>query len=240
MKPIAIVTDIEGTTSSIRFVKDILFVYAEQFLPDFIRKHKEERDVARQLRSLSESTGIPLKDTEALIKQLVSWMKEDNKSTELKALQGMVWELGYQRGEFQAHVYPDVPDKLREWQSDGINLYVYSSGSEKAQRLFFRYSVSGDLRLLFAGYFDTSIGPKREEQSYRNLAQWVALPPQDILFLSDVEAELDAAAATGIKTVWVVRPQEVSEEQQVAMDAARRHSRHPVVSSFDEIDLDAL
>lgn len=234
MKPIAIVTDIEGTTSSIRFVKDILFVYADQFLPDFIRKHKEERDVARQLRSLSENTGIPLKNTEALIDQLRKWMREDNKSTELKALQGMVWEMGYQRGEYQAHVYPDVPDKLREWADAGINLYVYSSGSEKAQRLFFRYSVFGDLRLLFAGHFDTSIGPKQDAQSYQNLLDWIALPPADVLFLSDVEGELDAAAAVGIKTVWVLRPQESGA------DITKLRSKHPMVTSFKDIRLEDL
>jgi enolase-phosphatase E1 len=236
MKPIAIVTDIEGTTSSIRFVRDILFVYAEQFLPDYIRKHKEERDVARQLRSMSENTGIPLKNTEALIAQLQEWMRADEKVTELKALQGMVWEMGYQRGEYQAHVYPDVPGKLREWLDAGINLYVYSSGSEKAQRLFFRYTNFGDLRLLFAGYFDTSIGAKQEPQSYRNLADWIALPPEDILFLSDIEAELDAAAQAGIRTVWVVRPQ----ESAVDVSKLKVKSKHPVVTSFKEIDLDKL
>jgi len=231
MKPIAIVTDIEGTTSSIRFVKDVLFVYAEQFLQEFVRKHKEERDVARQLRSMSDNTGIPLRNTEDLIKQLLVWMREDKKVTELKALQGMVWEQGYQRGEYQAHVYPDVPEKLREWQEDGINLYVYSSGSEKAQRLFFRFTTFGDLRLLFAGYFDTNIGAKQEEQSYRNLAEWIALPPSDILFLSDVEAELDAAAAAGIRTIHVVRPQEAGG------DVSAVKSKHPIVHSFAEIEL---
>jgi enolase-phosphatase E1 len=227
MKPIAIVTDIEGTTSSIRFVKDILFVYAEQFLPDFVRKHKEERDVARQLRAMSESTGIPLRNTEALIARLMQWMREDQKVTELKALQGMVWEQGYQRGEYQAHIYPDVPEKLREWQEQGINLYVYSSGSEKAQRLFFRYTTCGDLRLLFAGYFDTTIGAKQEPDSYRHIADWIALPPEDIVFLSDIEGELDAAAAIGIRTIRVVRPQETDGVVK---------SKHKTVSSFDEIE----
>lgn len=229
MQPIAIVTDIEGTTSSIRFVKDVLFVYAERFLPEFVRKHKEERDVARQLRSMSDNTGIPLKNTEALIDQLRLWMHEDKKVTELKALQGMVWERGYQRGEYQAHVYADVPPKLQEWLDAGINLYVYSSGSEKAQRLFFRYSSCGDLRLMFAGYFDTSIGAKQDVQSYLNLAEQIALPPKDILFLSDIEAELDAAAEAGINTLWVVRPQEGT--------VAPKKSRHPIVSSFAEITL---
>lgn len=229
MQPIAIVTDIEGTTSSIRFVKDVLFVYAERFLPEFVRKHKEERDVARQLRSMSENTGIPLKNTEALIDQLRLWMHEDKKVTELKALQGMVWERGYQRGEYQAHIYADVPPKLQEWLDAGINLYVYSSGSEKAQRLFFRYSSCGDLRLMFAGYFDTSIGAKQDVQSYLNLAEQIALPPKDILFLSDIEAELDAAAEAGINTLWVVRPQEGT--------VAPKKPRHPIVSSFADIKL---
>ena len=229
MKPIAIVTDIEGTTSSIRFVKDILFVYAEQFLADFVRKHKEERDVARQLRAISENTGIALKDTDAMIAQLHEWMREDAKVTELKALQGMVWEMGYQRGEYQAHIYPDVPDKLREWRDADINLYVYSSGSEKAQRLFFRYSSFGDLRLLFAGYFDTTVGAKRDVESYRNLAAQVALDPKDMLFLSDIEEELDAAAEAGMRTTWVIRPQEST------VDVSKIKSQHPIVTSFSEI-----
>ncbi|WP_339859188.1 acireductone synthase [Pseudohongiella acticola] len=229
MKPIAIVTDIEGTTSSIRFVKDVLFVYAERFLPEFVRKHKEERDVARQLRSMSENTGIPQKNTEALIDQLRLWMHEDQKVTELKALQGMVWERGYQRGEYQAHVYADVPPKLQEWLDEGINLYVYSSGSEKAQRLFFRYSSCGDLRLMFAGYFDTTIGAKQEVQSYLNLAEQIALPPKDILFLSDIEGELDAAADAGLNTIWVVRPQEGT--------VAPKKTRHAIVNTFSEIEL---
>ena len=229
MKPIAIVTDIEGTTSSIRFVKDILFVYAEQFLPDFIRKHKEERDVARQLRAMSDNTGIPLRNTEALIAQLQQWMREDKKVTELKALQGMVWEQGYARGEYQAHLYPDVPEKLRQWQEAGINLYVYSSGSEKAQRLFFRYTTYGDLRLLFAGYFDTTIGAKQETASYQHIADWVALPPGDILFLSDIEGELDAAAEVGLQTIRVLRPQEHDG------DISHIKSRHRIVTSFDDI-----
>jgi enolase-phosphatase E1 len=232
MRPQAIVTDIEGTTSSIRFVKDILFVYSEQFLPAFIRKHKEERDVSRQLRSLSEKTGIPQHDTEALIEILRQWIREDKKETELKALQGMVWEQGYQRGEYQAHIYPDVPERLREWQGESINLYVYSSGSEKAQRLFFRYSSFGDLRLLFAGYFDTTLGPKQEVDSYRRLAESIALPADQILFLSDVEAELDAAKKAGMDTIWVIRPQESSRDPEDI------RSKHRIVRSFADIQID--
>lgn len=231
MRPHAIVMDIEGTTSSIRFVKDVLFVYAEQFLPDFIRRNKDERDVARQLRSLSDKTGIALKNTEALIQQLQQWMHEDKKVTELKVLQGMVWEKGYKAGEFQAHIYPDVPDRLREWLDKEINLYVYSSGSEKAQRLFFRYSCFCDLRLLFAGHFDTTLGPKQDPESYRKLADSVALEPENMIFLSDIEAELDAAAEAGMKTIYVVREAEYDRKPGDVK------SVHPVVGSFTEIEI---
>jgi len=211
MRPQAIVTDVEGTTSSIRFVKDVLFIYAEQYLPDFVRKNKNERDVARILRRISENTGIPFKNTQGLIAQLQHWMRADEKVTELKTLQGMVWEKGYREGEFQAHVYPDVPDCLRRWREQDINLYVYSSGSEKAQRLFFRYSCFGDLRLLFAAYFDTTLGPKQEVESYRNLARSV-----------------------GIRTVRVLR------EEECGRIADEVQSRHPLVRSFKEIDIEAL
>ncbi|MGM0631794.1 MAG: acireductone synthase, partial [Pseudomonadota bacterium] len=115
MRPIAIVIDLEGTISSTRFIRDVLFVYAEQFLPDYIRKHKDERDVARQLRSLGDKTGILQKDTEGLVACLQQWMRDGNEVAELHALLGLVWEEGYSKGEFQAHVYADVPDRLREW-----------------------------------------------------------------------------------------------------------------------------
>ncbi len=234
MKPLAIVTDIEGTTSSVGFVKDILFPYAARNLPGFIRANLENRDVMRQLRSMSQYTGISLSDTDALILQLLEWIRDDKKITELKALQGMVWEKGYQQGEYQAHIYPDVPPRLREWFDLGINLYVYSSGSEKAQRLFFRYSDAGDLRLLFAGYFDTTYGPKQDRLSYRNISEAIALQPETILFLSDIEAELDAARAAGMRTTWLVRPKDSP------LDPYKLKSVHPVARSFDEVDIEAV
>jgi enolase-phosphatase E1 len=232
MRPLAIVTDIEGTTSSIGFVKDVLFPYAARNLPGFIRSNLDNRDVMRQLRSMSAYTGIALGDTDELILQLLQWIRDDKKITELKALQGMVWEKGYQQGEYQAHVYPDVPPKLREWFDQGINLYVYSSGSEKAQRLFFRYSDVGDLRLLFAGYFDTTFGPKQDKASYQNIAEAIALKPQEILFLSDIEAELDAAQEAGFRTTWLVRPKDSP------LDPYKLKSKHPIARDFNEIDID--
>ncbi len=234
MRPIAIVIDLEGTTSSTRFIRDVLFVYAEQFLPDYIREHKDERDVARQLRSLSDKTGILQKDTEGLVACLQQWMRDGNEVAELHALLGLVWEEGYSKGEFQAHVYSDVPDKLREWLDQEINLYVHGDGSEKAQRLYFRYSNQGDLRLLFAGYFDSRLGSRREEACYRHMADGVALKPEEMLYISDTEADLDAARQAGMGTLRMARPEEIDG----APDEVQ--SSHPVVHSFTEIDLEAL
>lgn len=231
MQPLAIVTDIEGTTSSIRFIKDVLLVYAEQFLPGYIRKHKDERDVARQLRSISDKTGIIMKDTEGLIACLQQWMRDGNPVAELNALQTMVWEQGYDNGEFQAHVYSDVPEKLREWRDQDINLYAYGETSEKAQRLYFRYSSRGDLRLMFAGYFDAILGNRQEADSYRNLAAGVALDPSRMLYISDTEAELEAAREAGMYTVRVTRLQETNGLPDTVVQ-----SGHPVVADFSEID----
>ncbi|MGJ8689960.1 MAG: acireductone synthase [Gammaproteobacteria bacterium] len=234
MKIAAIVTDIEGTTSSIGFVHNVLFPYALKHIGPFVREHQEERDVMRILVRLSESTGIALHKIDAMIKLLEQWIRDDVKDTELKALQGMVWEKGYKQGLYQAHVYPDVPEVLQKWQQEERNLYVYSSGSIKAQQLFFRYSDSGDLRLLFSGYFDTTIGAKRDVESYENIAQAIALKPESILFISDVKEELDAAEAAGFKTTWVIRAQDTSLDPE----RAQTKTTHPVVTSFDQIKVD--
>lgn len=234
MKIAAIVTDIEGTTSGIGFVHDVLFPYALKHIGHFVREHHEERDVMRVLVRLSDNTGIPLHDLDEIILLLQQWIREDQKITELKALQGMLWEKGYKQGLFHAHVYPDVPDVLQRWQQQERNLYVFSSASVKAQQLFFRYSICGDLRLLFSGYYDTAIGAKRDEQSYRNIAAAIALKPQSIMFLSDVKEELDAAASAGFHTTWIIRPEDTSLDPE----RARLKSPHPIVTGFGQIQLD--
>lgn len=234
MKIAAIVTDIEGTTSSIGFVHEVLFPYSLKHIGSFVTEHREERDVMRILIRLSEKTGLPLHNIGGIVAQLEQWILADEKITELKALQGLVWENAYKQGRFQAHVYADVPEVLQHWQEQELNLYVYSSGSVKAQQLFFRYSIFGDLRLMFSGYYDTTIGPKREADSYCNIAEAIALEPQSILYLSDVREELDAAAKAGMKTCWVIRPQDTSLDPE----RARLKFQHPVVTSFDQIKLD--
>jgi len=220
----AIVTDIEGTTSSLSFVKDVLFPYARSRMASFVREHGREPEVARQLVEARHAAGVSL-DDDGLVAQLVRWIDEDRKITPLKALQGLIWEQGYRRGDFQGHVYPDAVERLRAWHRRGLRLWVYSSGSVKAQRLLFAHTPYGDLTPLFSGYFDTTVGPKRETESYRRIAQALGSPPERILFLSDVKEELDAAAAAGFAVCWLIRDG----------DAPARPA-HPVARSFDEIE----
>jgi enolase-phosphatase E1 len=200
----AIITDIEGTTSSLSFVKDVLFPYAREHMAEFVRSHGQDAAVRKLLDAVQVEVGKPLSDAEC-VTQLLRWMDEDKKITPLKTLQGMIWEAGYRHGDFTGHVYEDAVRNLRQWREQGIALYVFSSGSVQAQRLIFGYSDFGDLTPLFSGYFDTTIGAKREADAYRKIAAAVAAPPAQILFLSDIKEELDAAHAAGMHTVWLVR-----------------------------------
>jgi enolase-phosphatase E1 len=135
----------------------------------------------------------------------------------------MVWKKGYANGDFEGHVYPDAAPNMRKWADAGIKLYIYSSGSVEAQKLIFGHSEAGDLRPLISGYFDTRTGHKREAASYRRISESIGLPAEQVLFLSDVAAELDAAASAGMKTTQLVR------------DAGVERGEHPVVENFDSI-----
>jgi enolase-phosphatase E1 len=200
----AIVTDIEGTTSSISFVKDVLFPYARKALPAFVRMHAQEPEVRKWLDLAAADAGGMCQD-EMLAEVLQGWIDEDRKHPALKALQGIIWAAGYNSGAYRAHVYDDAVQGLRRWQEAGHPLFVYSSGSVPAQKLLFGHSTAGDLTPLFSGYFDTAIGGKRERASYRNLAQALDRRPADIVFLSDVVEELDAARSEGFDTVLLDR-----------------------------------
>ncbi|GAB4297014.1 MAG: acireductone synthase [Thiohalomonadaceae bacterium] len=200
----AILTDIEGTTSSLSFVKDVLFPYARRQMDDFLRAHAAEPAVAEQLSAVSATVGRVLSLAEAGA-QLRQWIDEDRKITPLKALQGMIWEEGYRNGDFTGHVYADAAQRLRAWQAARVRLYVFSSGSVQAQKLLFGYSDHGDLTALFSGYFDTTSGNKRDPAAYATIAAAIGLPPQEILFLSDIVEELDAAQAAGMRTCQLVR-----------------------------------
>lgn len=216
-----VLTDIEGTTSSISFVYDVLFPYAAEHLPEFIRSQKSSPAVSEQLAQVAEESGVDPKDTEALVEILQAWIREDRKATPLKTLQGMIWEQGYLRGEIKGHIYDDAAQHLQHWHDRGLRLYVYSSGSVKAQKLIFGFSEAGDLTPFFSGYFDTRIGGKKEPEAYRNIVSELGVEAETILFLSDVEAELKAAEVAGMKTAWLVRDAELPETGRfVARDFA--------------------
>lgn len=226
----AILTDIEGTTSSLSFVKDTLFPYAAENLPKYVREHRTEPEVRRQLHATAELANLPGHDVEPLIAQLVEWIETDSKATPLKALQGLIWDGGYRAGDFQAHLYGDAIRGLHRWFEQGLTLYVYSSGSIQAQKLFFEFSRYGDIRRLFAGHFDTTTGNKHDAESYRCIAAEVKVPATGLLFLSDVEAELDAARNAGLKTARLSRAEDYGPA------AGDIESKHPCFASFDDID----
>jgi enolase-phosphatase E1 len=200
----AILTDIEGTTSSLSFVKDVLFPYSRARIADYVRAHATEPSVKKQLDEVCRLAGRALSDDE-VVAQLLQWIDEDRKVTPLKALQGLIWEDGYRRGDFQGHMYEDAVRNLRHWKEQGLDLFVFSSGSVLAQKLLFGHTAWGDLTPLFSGYFDTNIGNKRDPAAYRAIAAQTGRPPAEILFLSDIREELDAARDAGMRTCWLVR-----------------------------------
>ena len=218
-----ILTDIEGTTSAVSFVFDVLFPFAVKHLPDFVRAQAGEPAVAAQLEAVRAESGEPDADVERVIAILLEWIAADRKATPLKALQGMVWEQGYLAGQLKGHVYPDAVEALRQWHAEGYALYVYSSGSIQAQRLIFGCSEAGDLTPLFSGYFDTTSGGKRESESYARIAAAIGRPAGEILFLSDVVQELDAARAAGMATCGLARD-------------GGELGGHPTVASFAAIE----
>ena len=224
----AILTDIEGTTSSISFVKDTLFPYARTHMPAFIVTHTDDADVQHWLHEAAKEAGLVSATQQEMIELLQRWIDEDRKSTALKALQGLIWAEGYRGGEYQAHVYADTVPALRAWHEQGLSLYVYSSGSVPAQKLFFGFSTAGDVTPMFSGYFDTETGPKRSAASYSRIAEVIGLPPAGVLFLSDIVEELDAARTAGMRTTLVAR----------APSTCPAASPHPCVTDFSAISVD--
>lgn len=220
----AVLTDIEGTTSSIAFVKDVLFPYAREHIAGFVETHGGDPAVRTLLDEACLKAGKQLSDAE-VVQQLITWIDEDRKITSLKALQGMIWKTGYRQGDFTGHIYEDAARKLRDWHAAGLQLYVFSSGSVPAQKLIFGYSDFGDLTSLFSGYFDTRIGSKRDIKAYHAITQAIDLPAGTILFLSDIAEELDAARAAGLHTLQLVRQGTIPS------------SAHPQARDFDGIDL---
>jgi enolase-phosphatase E1 len=199
----AIVVDIEGTTSSLAFVKERLYPYAREHIPAYVRDHAVAiQDILDEVRRIEGNTAL---DTSQLVAVLLRWMDDDRKLTPLKALQGLVWQSGFDSGALCAPVYEDVLRALTHWRELGMKLYVYSSGSVAAQRLLFAHTERGDLTALFCGYFDTTVGSKLEAASYRTIARSIGVSAAAILFLSDHAGEIEAARGAGMQAVRVDR-----------------------------------
>jgi enolase-phosphatase E1 len=221
----AVLTDIEGTTSSLAFVKDVLFPYARRSIPDFVRAHEAELGGIRS--EIEAIAGTGRVSSSGMVEILLRWMDEDRKITPLKSLQGMVWKTGYESGELHSHLYEDAVRGLRRWHASGLRLCVYSSGSVPAQKLLLAHTAYGDLSPLFSGYFDTTTGPKLESESYARIARELDLAARSIVFLSDHTGEIRAAAAAGMQTIVLAREG----------SAADNTTGFPIARSFDEIAL---
>ena len=221
----SILTDIEGTTSSLSFVRDVLFPYSRTHLPAFIKAHAQDPLIQKELEAINQLKGAVLSQEEA-IDQLLTWIEQDQKVTPLKALQGLIWEAGYEQGDFHGHLYEDAARMLKVWASQGLKLYVFSSGSIKAQKLLFGHTEEGDLSPLFSDFFDTRIGSKQDPEAYRAIARATRQPASSILFLSDIGTELDAARAAGMATTQLIRENQPTHSEQ-----------HAVAKTFDDIAL---
>lgn len=232
-----ILLDIEGTTSSVRFVYDVLFPFARRQLRDYVSRHWGKPDLHRACeliatdagaKSFAEWTGqLSAEEAQAkVVSEIERLMDGDIKATGLKELQGLIWRDGYATGELRSHVYDDVPPALQSWNDGGKDVRIYSSGSIMAQKQFFSHTERGDLTHFLHGHYDTTTGPKKEAASYRAIADHMELPPAEILFVSDVVAELNAAAASGMQTALCVRPGNATVLESHA---------HPTIRSLLEI-----
>jgi enolase-phosphatase E1 len=228
--PLAVVTDIEGTTTALSFVKNGLFPFARRQLPDFVARRRHDPEIRGILAETARESGKEPQDEDALVAQLLAWIDEDRKIAPLKSLQGLIWAEGYNSGELKGHIYPDAAQGLRRWHDAGIGIYIYSSGSVTAQQLIFGHSEHGDLTPLLSGYFDTRTGPKLESRSYDRITKAIGLSASSLLFLSDHLGELDAARAAGWRTAWLNRDNQL-------LPAG---GQHPAFSDFTAIDPAAL
>lgn len=225
----AVVTDIEGTTTPLAFVHEVLFPYARQRLADFVAEHGDEPEVAGQLAAARELGNIPDASREDTVALLFQWMDEDRKAGPLKELQGRIWRQGYEEGVLKGEVYADAAQLLKQWHDAGLRLFVYSSGSEEAQRLIFGCSDKGDLGVLFEGFFDTRIGGKLESSSYDAIAKAAGLDAGGMLFLSDHPGEIEAARKAGMQVARI--------DRALQSDAWDEEEAAPVAGSFTGVEV---
>ncbi len=220
-----ILTDIEGTTTSVKFVYEELFPYFLRNIAEiesFTSNLQVQEAFKATVNLANKLENRRLKSTTEIIATLKRWCEEDKKITPLKTVQGFIWKEGYESGAIKGHVYPDVEKSLKDWESKNIKMGVFSSGSVEAQKLLFGYSLAGDLTSYFKNYFDTTTGGKRESDTYLKISEILELEPNSILFLSDIAEELEAAKEIGMETCQLLRP-------------GTEKSWHNSVTSFDEI-----
>ena len=240
-KPLSVLLDIEGTTTPIDFVYNILFPYVREHVKPYLEEHLASTEVQADIRDLLQvnaqdtrrGLNPPLIEGPAeqvsldAVEAYVRWlMDHDRKTTPLKSIQGKIWDQGYRRGELRSQVFEDVPRAFKRWRDQGKTICIYSSGSVLAQKLLFANTEAGDLTPSIGGYFDTNIGAKKAPESYRRIAAELKQQSSAVLFASDVTAELDAAASAGFQTLLCVRPG--NHPQSPA-------SQHAVVNTFDEV-----
>ena len=202
----AILLDIEGTVAPISFVKEVLFPYSKDKMESFVKENKENPEVREILDEVKKIEGKNLTEEE-IIKTLKKWIDEDRKIAPLKDIQGLIWKDGFKSGQLKAPLYEDAYEKMKKWRNK-YKLYIYSSGSVSAQKLFFSHTNYGNILDWLSGHFDTKIGNKKESQSYEKIAQEIGLKPEEILFLSDNPDEIKAAAKADLQVVKVSRPED--------------------------------
>ena len=232
-----ILLDIEGTTSSISFVYDVMFPYVREHLRSFLEANWDSESVAAVrplLMADAQSCGLNVDAVETVQQTeqtVLALMDGDHKTTGLKTLQGLIWKAGFHSGTLVAHVYEDVVPALQHWKQNGCDIRIYSSGSIQAQKLFFGHTEAGNLLEYFTAHYDTTTGPKKDAASYKTIAEDFGLPPEKILFVSDVTAELAAATQSGFKGCLSIRPGNPTQD-----DA----DQFPNIKSFDEISIEGI
>ncbi len=234
-----VLLDIEGTTSSISFVYDVMFPYVRDHVATYLNENWTDEAVQEAVSMLAADLGkeraenwLDKESAEENQAQVVAGvlrlMDADVKATGLKQIQGLVWKDGFLSGQLVSHLYGDVAECMNRWHDVGIDVRIYSSGSIQAQKLFFGHTVAGDLSGLIGGHYDTTTGAKQEPASYRKIASEFSCPPNEILFISDVVAELFAAKEAGMQVVLSIRPGNKPVDDGHEFDA---------ITSFDDINL---
>lgn len=236
-----ILLDIEGTTTPIAFVHEVLFPYARSRVSNYLAEHSDTAETLADLAKLRDEHAADVKQnlrppelvmgpSDAEIDSFVAYVywliDRDRKSTGLKSLQGKIWRQGYLEGTLKAPLFADVLPALERWHREGLKISIFSSGSSLAQKLLFAHTEAGDLTRFIDNHFDTKIGLKTDVESYHRIEMVLCLPARGILFISDVVAELDAASAAGMETLLCIR----------AGNHPQPHAeRYQNIQSFEEI-----